>query len=428
MTAGAPDAGADRPSVLRDAQFLRYLVARGLSGAGNVATLVALPVLAYRISDDPGVTALVVACSAVPYFCFGLVAGALTDRWNRHRVMVVADVLSALLLLTIPLAHLLGEVTVPHVLAVALLGPTIGVFFDGAVFGAVPMLVGRARIAEANAVAWSVQNVNEVAVPALAGAVLAILHPAWLLGFDAVTFAVSVALLLGITRPLYDASRPRPPLTWRVMVGDIAEGLRFVLGHPGVRPTVLVGFAQCVSLGAYMSLSVVWIDRVLGLGTEGWRFGVTYAAWAAGGLIASVVLTRLGRRVGPLRIVLAALPVSVALGILVSRLTTWWLVAGLLVLWAVAATLVLISNVTYRQQVTPEHLLSRVNTAGRMLSWGLGWSGGAALASAVVEPLGLRTTMLAAALFGLVGLVIAWTSPLRREAGRPAVVHDDAGS
>jgi MFS family permease len=196
--------------LLRDPQFLRYLVGRMLSGAGNVATLVALPVLVYRASDSASLTALVAACEAAPYLLFGLLAGALTDRWNRKRVMITADVLSTVLLATIPLAHWVwGEVSIPHVLAVAFLGPTIGVFFDGAVFGAVPLLVGRDRIAAANSYVWSLQSIIEIVVPSVVGVLIAFLHPAWLLGFDALTFAVSAALLAGITRPMYDAARER---------------------------------------------------------------------------------------------------------------------------------------------------------------------------------------------------------------------------
>ena len=102
--------------LLRDPQFLRYLVGRILSGAGNVATLVALPVLVYRASDSASLTALVAACEAAPYLLFGLLAGALTDRWNRKRVIITADILSTVLLATIPLAHWVwGEVSIPHV-------------------------------------------------------------------------------------------------------------------------------------------------------------------------------------------------------------------------------------------------------------------------------------------------------------------------
>ena len=97
----------------------------------------------------------------------------------------------------------------------------------------------------------------------------------------------------------------------------------------------------------------------------------------------------------------------------VSRLQLWWAAAALMALWAAAVTLVTINSITYRQQVTPEQLLGRVNTAGRMLSWGLGWTGGAFLAGVVVGPLGLRPTMLAFALVTVVAAAFAWFSPLR---------------
>lgn len=402
------------PGLLRDPQFARYLVARGLSGVGNVATLIALPVLIYRSSGDPGLTALVAALEAAPYIVFGLFAGALTDRWNRKRVMVVADVLAALLLASIPVAAWWGVLTVPHVLVVAFAGPAVGVFFDGAVFGAVPLLVGRSRIAEANSIAWSLHSFIEIVVPAAVGALLAVLHPAWLLGLDAATFALSAALVAGISRPMHDATRARPPFTVGQVFRDIGEGLRYLVGHPGVRSMTVIGTLLMVSIGGYMSLSVVWIDRVLGLGTEGWRFGVTYGAWALGGLAASLSLPRLVRRATPARIALAALPVASGLGLVVSRLQLWWLTAALMVFWAAAVTLVTINSATYRQQVTPEHLLGRVNTAGRMLSWGLGWTGGAFLAGAVVGALGLRPTMLLFASVTCVAAVFAWLSPLRR--------------
>ena len=284
-------------TLLRDRDFQRYAAARGLSLVGSIITLVALPVLVYRLTGSASMTALVAGLEAAPYAVFGLFAGALSDRWNRRTVMVVADVCSALLLATVPLAHLFGVLTVPHVLAVAFLGPTVGTFFDGAVFGAVPMLVGRSRIAQANAYVWSLQGMVEVVMPAAVGVALAVLHPATLLLVDALSVLVSAALISGITRPLHDSSRERPPLTPRQVLLDIREGLSYLWQHAGVRTMTVVGFTQCVGGGGFVALMVVWIDRQLGLGTEGLRFGLVYGAWAVGGLLASVTLPRLLRRV-----------------------------------------------------------------------------------------------------------------------------------
>ena len=322
-------------SVLRDREFLRYFASRQLSVAGSIVTLVTLPIIVYRTSGSASQTALVAAAEAAPYLLFGLFSGALTDRWNRKKVMVAADVVSAVLVATIPLADLFWHLTVPHVLAVAFLGPTVGVFFDGAVFGALPMLVGRERIAEANSVAWAAASVVEMVMPSVVGVLLAFLHPAWLLGFDALTFVLSAVLIAGITRPMYDAARERPPLTARQIGRDIREGLDYLVHHPGVRTFTIIGFLQCVGAGGFVALMVVWIDQRLDIGTEGLRFGLVFGAWGVGGLAASLALPWLVRRVAAARIALTALPVAAVVGVAVPFITTWWAAGISLIAWGV---------------------------------------------------------------------------------------------
>ncbi len=400
--------------LLRDPDFSRYVAARGLSLLGNVTTLIALPVLVYRLSGSASLTALVAGLEAAPYMVFGLLAGALSDRWNRKTVMVAADLASAALLASVPVAHWFGVLTVPHILAVAFLGPAVGTFFDAAVFGAIPTLVGHARIGQANSYVWSVQGVGEIVVPSVVGVALAVVHPASLLAFDALTFLASAALVRGIGRALQDDSRERRPLGLRQVRTDIGEGLRYLWGHPGVRTMTIIGFTQCLSGGGFVALMVVWADRVLDVGTEGLRFGLVYGAWAAGALVASVSLPRLLRGTTPERVTLAALPVSVALGLLTPAWTTWWLGALSLFAWSIGYTLVAVNSISYRQQVTPEHMLGRVNTAGRMLAWGLGWTGGAFVAGVLSGWLGVRATLFTMAGLASLGVLVAWTSPLAR--------------
>src|SRR5215217_4301727 len=101
------------PERLRDdPDFRRYWIARVLSVTGSLVTAVALPVLVYRLTGSPFLTALVSALEAAPYLVFGLFAGALSDRWNRKRVMVSADLINAVLIGSVPVAQLLGVLTI----------------------------------------------------------------------------------------------------------------------------------------------------------------------------------------------------------------------------------------------------------------------------------------------------------------------------
>jgi MFS family permease len=167
--------------------------------------------------------------------------------------------------------------------------------------------------------------------------------------------------------------------------------------------------------GGFVALMVVWIDQRLGVGTEGLRFGLVFGAFSVGGLAASLALPWLVRRVPVAAIALVASPVAAAFAVVLPLVTSWWLAGITLVLWGVAYQLVVVNSITYRQQVTPEHLLGRVNTAGRMLAWGMGWTGGAFVAGALVGWLGLVGTLVVLSLTHVVAVVVAWTSPLRAQ-------------
>jgi predicted MFS family arabinose efflux permease len=107
------------------------------------------------------------------------------------------------------------------------------------------------------------------------------------------------------------------------------------------------------------------------------------------------------------------LPVSTILGVSVGLAPNWQLAMVGLLSWGAAYMLVVVNTISYRQQVTPEPLLSRVNTAGRMLSWGVGWTFGAVAGGVLSHQIGVRAAMVAMASLSVVAVVVAWTSPLR---------------
>jgi len=415
----APHTGGAR--LRDDPDFRRYWWSRLLSVIGTIVSYVALPVLVYRMSGSAMLTALVAGMEAAPYLVFGLFAGALADRWNRKAVMVVADVVDAAAIASVPAAHWLGVLTVPHVLVVAFVVPAVAVFFDGANFGALPVLVGRERIARANASVFGAATSAEIVLPSVVGVGLAVMHPAAMLAVDALSYLASAALVASISRPLHDASRPRVPLSPRVLWDDIVEGLTFLVTHAGVRTMTVVGALQCLAGGGFVALMVVWCDRTLHIGTSGLRFGLVYGSWSVGGLVAALVLPRLLRTLSPAHVTLLALPVSALLGIVTSLTSTWVLAALGLFTWSCAYTMVVVNSISYRQQVTPEPLLGRVNTAGRMLAWGLGWTLGAVAGGVLGNLLGIRPALVIMASMSVVAVAVAWTSPLRRAATEPAV-------
>jgi len=313
--------------------------------------------------------------------------------------------------------------TVPHMLVAAFVVPALFVFFDAADFGAVPMLVGKSRIALANSVIWSTSTVVETTVPLLTGAALAVVDGATLIAIDAVSYLASALLIRALTRPLSDLGRlPSQPLDRSALWQDVKEGLRFLWGHVTVRSMTIVGACQSIAGGAFVGQMVVWADRELGVTEGDWRLGVVFSAWGIGVLITSVVVPRLVRRVGAARVTLLCLPASAVLCVLTALARSWVEGSVLMIAWGAAYMGVVINSITYRQQVTPEPLMSRVNTTGRMLSFGLGWPIGSVLGGVVAELTSAQGGMLAGAAVLVVGVAVAWLSPLRTEGVRPAEI------
>jgi len=417
--AGVP--GLARPRLLDDRDFRLYWLARMVSVGGSLITVVAMPVLVYTLTRSPGLTALVTTLDALPYLLMGLFAGALSDRWNRKRVMVTADLANVVVIGSVPLAHWLGVLTIPHVLVAGFVAQSLFTFFDGANFGALPVLVGRERVGDANAAIWGVGGVLDLVVPAGVGLALAVAHPSTLLAVDALTFLVSALLVRAIRRALSSHRERLDPLRPSVVLRDVREGVRFLWRHEGVRSNTVIGGLQSVGGAGFVALFVPWADQVLHIGTSGWGFGLVFAVWGVGGVLASALVPRLLRRYPVAKVTLGAIPVSALAGIATALAPGWVLASIGMVVWGVAYQLVLITSLTYRMQETPEHLLGRVNTAGRMLSWGLGWTLGSVAGGALAAATAVRPAMVTLVCVGVLAAVFAWLSPLRRIAATQQV-------
>ena len=222
-----------RPLLRHDRDFRRYWLAREVSITGTLVTAVALPVLVYRLSGSPSLTALITVVEGLPYLLLGLFSGALSDRLDRRRVMVIADVVAALAIVSVPLAHWFGTLTAAHALVAGFLSQAAFVFFDGAAFGALPAIVGRDRIGEANAAIWGVGSFLDLGVPMATGVLLAFVDPAVLLGVDALSFALSAACVSAIRTRL---SQDRSGLPAAAAAGARLRGRRRGCASSGATP------------------------------------------------------------------------------------------------------------------------------------------------------------------------------------------------
>jgi MFS family permease len=379
----------------------------------------ALPLLAATaLGATPWQMGLLVAAERGAFLLVGLPAGVLLDRVRRRPVMIAADLVRFVLIGSIPLAWALGTLTFAQLLVVALLAGVATVFFDVAYQSVLPAVVGRAGLVEGNAKLESTRAAAETGGPALGGGLAQLVGAAAAVLLDAVTYLVSAAFLLRMrTREAVPARDPA-----RSLRADMAQGLRYVLGHPLLRPiTLCTGTANLFS-GVLAAVSVLFLARELSQPPA--VIGLVLAAGSAGGLVGALTAGQWIRGLGQGRTVVTALlvtgPVALVLPLTTPGAGLAWFALGTAAV-AYGGVVYNVAQVSFRQSVTPDRLLGRMNASIRFLVWGTIPLGGL-LGGALGELIGLRATLLVTA----VGLVLSpvWVvaSPLRRLRDLPAEV------
>lgn len=408
-------------SIWAETDWWRYWTSRVVSYAGGTITYVAAPILVYALTGSALLTGVTAATEGLPYLLFGLLAGALADRVDRRRLMVWCDVVNAAVLASVPVAAALGRLTAAHVILVGLVSMTVFVFFDAANFGAVPTLVGKDRIRDATNAVWAPAQVLDVVLPGLVGVLVAYIAPSSLYWVNAFTFAASAVLLRSIRRSLSgdrDAERPR-------LREDILTGLRWLWGHTTLRAMTFLGTTVSFSMGAIMGQLVPFADQVLGIRQGDVRLGAVFGVFSLGGLVGTLV-GRWLRPFSPARVSLVATSVMAVLIVLIPWPRDYRLTFVLVFLFGVANLVSVVNTITFRQEETPEDMQSRVNTTGRMLSWGLGAPAGALLGGVVAHAFGPAWGMASASVVVVTGVILAWGSDLRRIPARRDLVPGTA--
>ena len=404
-------------SLWGDPQWRRYWISRIVSYAGATVTYVAAPILVYSLSGSPLLTGITAATEGLPYLLFGLLAGALADRMDRQRVMVGADLVNAAVLATVPIAAALGRLTAAHVILAGLAVMTVFVFWDAANFGAVPTLVGKDRIREATNAVWGATQVFDIVLPGLVGVAVAWIAPSSLYWVNAFTFLASAFLVRSITRAM-TGEREREH---RRLREDVLTGLRWLWAHTTLRTMTFIGTTVSFSLGAILGQLVPFADQVLGIRQGDVRLGAVFAAFSVGGLLGTLA-GRWLRPFTPARVCLVSTTAMAAIIVLIPWPRDYRITFVLVVLFGIANVISVVNNITFRQEETPEDMQSRVNTTGRMLSWGLGAPAGALLGGLVAGAVGPSWGMASGSIVVVVGVTLGWFSDLRRIPVRRAAV------
>lgn len=363
------DAGttADAASTARRTRTLRdYRLLLGgfvVSTAGDWLYKLALPLLVLRLTGSAVQTAVVYSLEYVPYLLFALLGGVLSDRYDRQRLLVRADLLAAAITGVLAVLSWLNQYHLWLVYPAAFLLSTITPVYQATFQGILPSTVPPDRLGWANSRMQASQSTLDLAGPLLGAGAVALLGVPWALTLDTTSFALSALAVALLTR----VAATRAPREHRTVLGDLREAAGFVRGHPALLWGAIVAAGSSLGLAMVEANMIAYLVRYRDLPVAG--VGVVFAALGVGSLVGALVTPRLLRRVRPGPLIIGCTVVGgcgTALLLVLRQLptiaATWVIVGG-------STAVFMVTFFTLRHQLVPEHLLGRVVVMTRLIAF-----------------------------------------------------------
>lgn len=371
------------------------------SNLGDGVRLVALPLLAVTLTDDPVAIAAITALTFLPWLVVGPIAGAIVDRMDKRILMVgvqaARGVVAGLFAVTVATGTVSLWMVYAATVAIAI-GET---FADSAAQTAVPQLVTETQLERANGRLVGAQIVTNDIAGAPLGAALFALAAASPFVLDASSYLLAAALLFIVRTDLSPA--PYATTDTPRLRDEVIEGLQFVLRHNVLRPLTMAAALTNLGAGATGGILVLFVIELLGLSDV--AFGALLAVGAVGGVVGATLSARLARLVGRRRaLVLTSATAALAAGGMAGAVGPVSAAWTLTVLFGATAAFNVVSQ-SVRQTVSPPRMLGRAITSVRLI--GLGAVPIGAMAGGfIARTAGLRAPFVFAALSSLVAALV----------------------
>jgi predicted MFS family arabinose efflux permease len=357
-----------------------------VSTLGSSAAAIIYPLLILAITDSPGAAGLASALRALPYLLFSLPVGALIDRWDRKRVMIVSDVLRAVVVLTIPLALWFDALTLWHIYAVAFIEGSLYVFFNIAEVAALSRVVPTPDLPRAAAQNEAAFGAAQIAGPSLGTLMFQTLGRAAPFVADAFSYLVSAACLWKIKTDF----RAPPATGSRRLKAEIAEGLSWLWHQPLIRYMALLTGAMNFVYAATPLLLIVLAKQ---MGASDLDIGLVFSIGGISGIAGSLIGGRIQRRFSFGQVIVAVVWTQALLFPLYLVVPKFYLLGAVFALIYTLAPVYNVVQFSYRLALIPDALQGRVNSSFRLLAFGFNPLG-AALCGLLLEHIGSTPTVL----------------------------------
>jgi MFS family permease len=342
-----------------------FFTGQSISLIGAWLTRVATSWLVYRLTHSAWMLGIVGFAGQFPTFLLAPVAGVWVDRWNRHRVLVVTQVLAAVQSGLLAYLALRGIITIPHIVLLSIFQGVINALDMPARQSFVVDMIGNSREDLPNAIALNSSMFNGARLigPSIAGILIAWVGEGWCFFIDAVSYLAVIASLL-----LMRVAFVQPPRRDASIGREIRDGYRYIAGFTPIR-SVLFLLALVSLLGfPYTVLMPIMAAQVLHGGPH--TLGFLMAASGVGALTGALYLASRGSVLG-LGSLIARSAAGFGIGLVLFSLSrNVWLSMALMALCGLTMILQMAASNTVIQTLVDDDKRGRVMSFYSMAFFG----------------------------------------------------------
>ncbi len=369
----------------------------------------ALPLLAIMLTNDARLISAVTFSAMVPWLVLSLPAGVYIDRWNRSRVMVVANFTRAVVYAGIAFGIATNTLSIWGLFPLLIVIGACEVFFDMSSQAFLPSLVNADQLQRANGLLYAIEVVLNSFVGLPIGAWLFVIASGVPFGVNGASFALAALIVARLSRnlPITTSAANATPTRFK---DDFAQGITWLWRHRQLRTLALLLGVTNGALTMSESIFVKFAFEYLGVGPRG--YGLLLAFVSAGAMFGGLVGDRIANRLGATGAIIFSYAIFASTDFVRALFPNIAVVIAMSITMALAGTVWNVVTVSYRQRIIPAHLFGRVNSAYRFIGTG-SVALGALIGGQLAHHFGLRAPFFVGATVTAFALVLALPTLLR---------------
>jgi len=350
-------------AVLSNRSFVLLWWGEIFSRIGDGISQIALIWLVLEMTGSGAAVGTVVAVYTAAALIFGLPGGALADRWNRKKLMILSGIFSALFVAMIPILYTSLGLSIPLLAGLVFLLSTASQFFEPALDATIPNIVPESQLMSANALKMTTRQLGQLLGPALGGVLVGTIGIANVLYLDALSFLIMTGAVLLARLPPSQAGE-RTGL--KRLITDIGEGLSFVKGQRVLLSVIIMAIVANLAFGPLSVVSPLFVKNDLQAGPEG--FGYLMSSFGLGALAGMLLLGALGGKPPKGKVIIAGFALSGMAAGLTGLTSELYQTLIFFFFLGVGVALVNVPFLTLEQLLSPDRLRGKVLSTDRTLS------------------------------------------------------------